>query len=236
MVSVNTAPLHFKQLNKSLGGKTLLKDVNLSIHRGTFNLLRGKNGAGKTTLLRIIAGLEKPNSALISFGETYKSWPKSKQALRQASVYLHQQPYMLDTTVKKNLAYTLSHQSLTTSQKSKLIDSAIDLAHINDIIHCHAKTLSGGEQQRVALARAWLRNPRIMLLDEPTANMDSDSRKRTIDLLSQLKDQGLAIIIATHDPTQFNSLTHTLYTLKDGSLTSSCGVSSLNIVHSTEAA
>lgn len=236
MVSVNSINIKFQHLHKCLGKKILLRNEDLTIKSGHFNLLCGKNGAGKTTLMRIIAGLEKPDSAQVNFDQSIKNWRQCREQLRKASVYLHQHPYMLDSTVKNNLAYTLSHRSLTKSQKNKLIESAIEMAQINDLIHCHAKTLSGGEKQRVALARAWLRNPKIMLLDEPTANMDSASKIRTIDLLSQLKDEGLAIFIATHDPDQFTSLTNQIFTLKDGYLTSSYEVAPLNNIHSIQAA
>ncbi|MBL4712894.1 MAG: ATP-binding cassette domain-containing protein [Gammaproteobacteria bacterium] len=93
------------------------------------------------------------------------------------------------------------------------------MAQINDISDAYAKTLSGGEQQRVALARAWLRQPQIMLLDEPTANMDQDARKRTIDLLANLKDQGLALFVASHDPVQFATLANNTLTISEGTLT-----------------
>ncbi len=206
----------FNDVHKRLGNKTILNNEHFSIHSGEFNLLCGKNGEGKTTLLRIIAGLEKPNAASVNINNNVSSWHFYRNQLRNFSVYLHQHPYMLDGSVRKNLAYTLLQTSKTTKEKNHLIDEALELVQVDNIAECYAKTLSGGEQQRVALARAWLRQPNIMLLDEPTTNMDQESRNRTIDLLSHLKFQGLAICVASHDTEQFSSMADRTLTLQNG--------------------
>jgi len=211
--------LSFHHTHKCNGRKVILIDECFSIHDTEFNLLCGINGAGKTTLLRIIAGLEKPDMATIDFGNGTSNWRHCRQQLRTLSVYLHQHPYMLDGSVRSNLAYALLQNRATTKEKNLLIDEALELAQIHDISDCFAKTLSGGEQQRVALARAWLRRPRIMLLDEPTTNMDQKSRQRTVELLSQLKHKGLAICVASHDHEQFSSMADNTFMLDDGHLT-----------------
>jgi len=218
MVDIKSVNISFSCLHKRLGRKIILRDASLLIRSGELNLIRGKNGTGKTTLLRIIAGLEKPDSATIDSGNGATSWRRSRKQLRNLSVYLHQHAYMLDGSVKENLAYTLSQRKLTKKEKDHLIDTALELTQINDISDYYAKSLSGGEQQRVALARAWLRQPKIMLLDEPTANMDQDARTRTIELLDNLKAQGLALFVASHDPEQFSRLAENTLTLSDGTL------------------
>ncbi|TNF97608.1 MAG: energy-coupling factor ABC transporter ATP-binding protein [Gammaproteobacteria bacterium] len=212
--------LVFSRIHKHLGRKTILRNEHFSVRSGEFNLLCGNNGAGKTTLLRIIAGLEKPDMGQIDMGSGTTTWRKSRKHLQHLSVYLHQHPYMFDCNVKKNLAYALPQRHLSLKEKNHLIDTALDLAHISDLAECSAKNLSGGEQQRVALARAWLRQPSIMLLDEPTANMDKASCARTISLLKKLKSQGLALFVASHDPDQFLNLADNKLHLVDGKLTS----------------
>lgn len=218
---MNDLHIKFTQLRKKLGGKLLLRNESLAINAGEFHLICGNNGAGKTTLLRIIAGLEKPDRAMLSINDTVKSWRKQRKHLRHACVYLHQFPYMLDGTVKANLEYVLMHRGIKGNEKLSLIDEAIELAQIENIVYSHAKTLSGGEQQRVALARGWLRNPQIMLLDEPTANMDQDARMRTTELLARLKSHGVALLAASHDPKQFTDISDQFWFLHDGALNSS---------------
>jgi len=212
--------LIFNHVHKCLGRKTILIDEHFSIHSGEISLLCGNNGVGKTTLLRIIAGLEKPGHAQVNLGPGTASWRRCRKQLQHICVYLHQQPYMLDGSVRKNLAYALPQRRLTAKERGDLIDEALELAQIGGIAERFAKTLSGGEQQRVALARAWLRQPLIMLLDEPVTNMDQESRIRTTNLLSQLKDQGMALFVASHDTEQFYTLADNTFTLQDGSLVS----------------
>lgn len=195
--------LSFSGLSKQLGNRQLLQDESLSLQAGQMHMIGGSNGAGKTTLLRIVAGLEKPDCATVTVNATTSSWRKQRKHLRHAAVYLHQFPYMLDTSVRKNLEYVLFHRGIKGSEKTTLIDSAVELASIGNILQSHAKSLSGGEQQRVALVRAWLRQPELMLLDEPTANMDQESRLRTTRLLGELKSLGMALLVASHDPAQF---------------------------------
>ena len=158
---------------------------------------------------------------MLTINDSARSWRKHRKHLRNACVYLHQFPYMLDGTVKANLEYVLLQRGIKGNEKLELIDEAIELARIDNIVYSHAKTLSGGEQQRVALARGWLRNPKIMLLDEPTANMDQDARMRTTDLLARLKSHGVALLAASHDPRQFTDITDQFWFLHDGALTSS---------------
>jgi tungstate transport system ATP-binding protein len=217
----------FRDVHKRLGQKVILNSEQFSVQHGMFNLLCGNNGAGKTTLLRIIAGLEKPDQAQIDAGDGAVSWRRCRKQLQRMAVYLHQHPYMFDCSVKNNLAYALPKRGLTLKEKHNQIDAALELAQIADIADCSAKQLSGGEQQRVALARAWLRQPSVMLLDEPTANMDQESRVRTIQLLDKLKSQGMALFVASHDPDQFAGLADNSLRLSDGKLTtveSSCAV------------
>jgi tungstate transport system ATP-binding protein len=218
---MNAMQVKFSELRKRLGGKLLLRNESLAISTGEFHLICGNNGCGKTTLLRIIAGLEKPDRAMLAINDVNKSWGKQRKYLRHACVYLHQSPYMLDGSVRANLEYVLFHRGIKGEKKQQLIDEAIELAQIENIVYSHAKTLSGGEQQRVALARGWLRDPRIMLLDEPTANMDQEARMRTTELLARLKSHGMALLVASHDPKQFTDISDHYWLLHDGALNSS---------------
>lgn len=164
-----------------------------------------------------MSGLEVPDSGYVNTGLGKYGWKKCRQQLRRTVVYLHQQPYMFDGDVISNLNFSL-HGNLSHEQRRKRIQSAIEWAGLENIAENSAKTLSGGERQRVAITRAWLRDPQILLLDEPVTNMDHDSRLRTIKLLLNLKQQGVALVVSSHDPVHFEALTDTWLRLSEGCL------------------
>ena len=212
---MNSFEYNFLGINKAFGSKSVVKDARLKIKNARCTLLIGENGAGKSTLLKIISGLERPDSGLIRINNKDYKWGQGKSVLLKNIMYLHQQPYMFDGSVEKNLQYLVK----VSRQPVKLIDQAIEWAGIQDIIHQNAKSLSGGEKQRVAIARAYLRNPEVVLLDEPTANLDQVSKIRTLKLLKQFKSRGIAMIIASHDPEIFNGLQDVRLQLDNGKLT-----------------
>ena len=212
---MNSFEYNFLGINKAFGSKSVVKDARLKIKNARCTLLIGENGAGKSTLLKIISGLERPDSGLIRINNKDYKWGQGKSVLLKNIMYLHQQPYMFDGSVEKNLQYLVK----VSRQPVKLIDQAIEWAGIQDIIHQNAKSLSGGEKQRVAIARAYLRNPEVVLLDEPTANLDQVSKIRTLKLLKQFKSRGIAMIIASHDPEIFNGLQDERLQLDNGKLT-----------------
>lgn len=193
---------NFLGLNKSFDSRIVVNDARIKVRDAQCTLLIGKNGSGKTTLLKMMSGLEKPDSGVVMVNSRSYKWGQCKHLLLKNIMYLHQQPYMFEGTVRKNLQFTqkVSHQA------SQTIDEAIEWAGLEDIINQDAKSVSGGEKQRVAIARAYLRSPEVVLLDEPTANLDHQSRIRTIELLSQFKQRGIAMIIASHDPDIFNGI------------------------------
>ncbi|MBT4859734.1 MAG: energy-coupling factor ABC transporter ATP-binding protein [Gammaproteobacteria bacterium] len=212
---MNSFEYNFLGINKAFGSKSVVKDARLKIKNARCTLLIGENGAGKSTLLKIISGLERPDSGLIRINNKDYKWGQGKSVLLKNIMYLHQQPYMFDGSVEKNLQYLVK----VSRQPVKLIDQAIEWAGLQDIIHQNAKSLSGGEKQRVAIARAYLRNPEVVLLDEPTANLDQVSKIRTLKLLKQFKSRGIAMIIASHDPDIFNGLQDERLQLDSGKLT-----------------
>jgi tungstate transport system ATP-binding protein len=209
--------INFSDINKRYGRKQVLRDSSLEIKSGECSLLCGKNGSGKTTLLRIIAGLEVPDSGEVTTGLGKYAWKKCRPQLRRTSVYLHQHPYMFDGSVISNLNFALRDR-FNRTQRNKRVTSAIEWAGLENIAEDSAKTLSGGERQRVAITRAWLRDPEILLLDEPITNMDHESRMRTIDLLLNLKSQGVALVVSSHDPVHFETLTDIWLQLRDGKI------------------
>lgn len=209
---------HYRNIVKSYGkgkhSKLILNNVELEIKGGECTLITGKNGSGKSTLLRIIGGLLAPNKATIETGLITLNWNKYRKLINNQVIYLYQEPYMFDGTVRKNLSYAL-HKD----QPKEAVDQALKWAELEHRSNTQAKFLSGGERQRVALAQAWLKQPAVLLLDEPTANMDTKSRRRTEDLLSTFKESNTALYIASHDPNHFHRIMNHRLLLEEGCIT-----------------
>jgi tungstate transport system ATP-binding protein len=210
--------IKFLDIYKHFGKREILSGIKLDLSGGRCSLLTGCNGAGKSTLLRICAGLEKPDKGMLDIGLGRHAWKHQRHALYSRTVFLHQQPYMFDGNVVQNLAYALP-QGMNKCESERRIDEVLRWAKLEDIATNSAKTLSGGERQRIAIARAWLRDPGVMLLDEPTANMDQDARQRTLQLLHSLKEQGIALLVASHDPAHFYTLADEWLVLDQGHIT-----------------
>ncbi len=197
--------LRYHDLRKSIHGQLLLAIDVLKIHEHSCVALSGRNGAGKSTLLRIIAGLEMPDSASVSYEGQVHTWRRARKILHTQVIYLHQQPYLFDSSVTDNIAYGLRRRGLSLREISSKVSEALDWAGIGHLQLRNAHDLSGGERQRVAFARARILRPRILLLDEPTASMDSESRGQTYRMIKRLKDDDVSIIIATHE---FHTIAH----------------------------
>jgi len=196
----------YRNICKQYRRKSVLIDISLTVGNSDCFIITGENGSGKTTLLKILAGIEKPDAGSISINQAdAKSWRSHRPRLLRSVMYLHQHPYMLTGSVGRNLDYTarLNHAII---DKPAAVNQIMRWAGLEDLVMQNAVSLSGGQQQRVALARARLRNPQLLLLDEPTANLDTDGRSRTISMIQTFQENGTAIVISTHDPSIFNGL------------------------------
>lgn len=209
--------IHFEQMTKSFKGRVVLRDLSIDLRAGQCHLLLGDNGAGKSTLLRILAGLLKPDHAVVEMAAGRAGWPKQRNALRSEVMYLHQAPYLFDGSVRKNLRYALP-KHLSYDEQQAQLQSVMAWGGLQTLADNPAKQLSGGEKQRLALARARLRQPNIMLLDEPTANLDYKAREQTVDLLQSLKLSGVCLLIACHDHHELDVLADGVYRLHSGAL------------------
>jgi len=212
--------LEFYDIHKAFHTRPLLDIKTFSLQPGHCIALTGHNGAGKTTLLKILAGLEAPQHARVSYrGAPTLPWQQLRQTLRHEVVYLHQFPYMFDATVMKNVAYGLARQHVPQPHRHRLVREALRQVGLEHLIEADAKKLSGGERQRVALARALVLEPQLLLLDEPTASMDREGREQIIPLLQQLKERGLTCVIVSHDVSTLGNLPNSYLKLEGGKLT-----------------
>lgn len=179
-------------------GRCLLEVDTLSIERGRLLMLNGANGSGKTTLLKLLAGLLTAAEGRCTALGMALSPRAAARYCRGRHVYLHQAPYMFDASVEQNVAYGLRLRGLAGSSLRAEVAAALgwsDLAHLADV---PARELSVGEQQRLALTRARILKPALLLLDEITANMDPDNRRRACELVLDLRHSGSSIVFASH--------------------------------------
>ncbi len=215
---MNEPLLLFRGIEKNYAETNILRNVDISLYPGKCILLSGNNGSGKTTLLKIIAGLETPSRAEIDLSGKSHSWKSAIRSIRKEIIYLHQQPYLLSGTVESNVSYGLRFTHLNRKQLRESVKEALEWAGLADVAKQQAKTLSGGVQQRVAFTRAWILKPKVLLLDEPMANMDIESRQQACDLLKRMKSEGMSIVITSHDMNIFDGLIDSHFSLSEGKL------------------
>ncbi|RZA35601.1 MAG: energy-coupling factor ABC transporter ATP-binding protein [Lysobacteraceae bacterium] len=186
-------------LRKRHGERTLFEIDTLTIEAATAYVLTGVNGAGKSTLLRTLAGLERCDACSVEFeGRAMPLHPYPNE-LRRAIVFVHQHPIMFSTSVFHNIAYGLLARGGSRREVAPVVEEAMAWAGVTHLRDTDPARLSGGEKQRVALARARVLQPRLLLLDEPTANLDGPAREQVMALIPTLLDAGSSVVMACHD-------------------------------------
>ncbi len=191
-------------LAKSWGGRPVLRISHLVLKAGSSYILSGDNGAGKSTLLRILAGLEPAQVERFAFEGRPLKLNRLPAPVQRQIGFVHQHPYMFSSSALANVEYGLRVRGIPRNARARLAHEALAWAGMADLAVAPAQRLSGGEQQRVALARVKVLSPRVYLLDEPTANLDADGRRRVIDLIAQLAAADKVVVIACHDLEMIN--------------------------------
>jgi multiple sugar transport system ATP-binding protein len=181
------------------GGRVSAVDgVDLATQEGEYLVLLGPSGCGKTTLLRTIAGLERPTEGEVLIdGQVVNDLPprarKIAMVFQSYALYPHK-------NVLQNIVFPLKAERMDKDEQVRKARWAAELLGIDQLLDRRPRQLSGGERQRVALARALAVEPAILLVDEPTAELDEENRDRAVGLLRDAADRGAAVIVATHDP------------------------------------
>ncbi|MEM3420999.1 MAG: ATP-binding cassette domain-containing protein [Candidatus Hadarchaeum sp.] len=192
-----SAHVKLEKITRKYDGIMALRGISLDVKSGEILTIIGPNGAGKTTLLRILALLDKPSSGkLIYQGQSVDS--SNTPFLRKKITMVFQRPILLNDTVFENVAYGLKLRGLTEDEIADRVEAALDSVMLKNFAHRMAKKLSGGEQQRVVLARALVLNPELLLLDEPTANLDPTSATIVEKIIRQLRGRS-TVVVATHN-------------------------------------
>jgi tungstate transport system ATP-binding protein len=194
-----TGSICFENIEKFYGDRVLLSVDGFTMVPGECVLISGDNGAGKTTLLKIASGLLKPEKATVIENQVSLAWVKARSRLQRLVVYLHQSPYMFDASVYDNVAYGLRAAKIPKAQIDEQVWQSLHWGKLDHLTHRNARLLSGGEKQRVALTRARIITPGFLILDEPTASMDRRSKQQTYELVQQMQQEGMSIVISTHE-------------------------------------
>jgi tungstate transport system ATP-binding protein len=184
---------------KSHAGKVLLDVGALTLAAGDLIVLTGDNGSGKTTFLKMLAGLEEPDRLRLRFDGLEATQHGYPRELRRLIVYVHQHPYLFNTSIADNIRYGLRLRRLPEEVCARRAAEAIAWAGVGHLLAVEPRKLSGGEKQRVALARVKALEPRVLLVDEPTANLDAPARAQVIDLLRKTATGDNCVIVACHD-------------------------------------
>jgi len=213
-----SAMLEVRGLRKAFGARVLFDIDRLTLDAGKAYVLTGVNGAGKSTLLRVLAGLDSAACADLQWQGKPLALAPYPAAMRAQTVYVHQHPVLFSTSVAHNVAYGLLARGAGKAQAAQAADAAMAWAGVEHLRESDPATLSGGEKQRVALARAKVMQAHLLLLDEPTANLDGTAREQVIALIPALIEAGNTVVMACHDRDLINLPGVQRLKLRDGQL------------------
>jgi putative ABC transport system ATP-binding protein len=181
-----------------------LREVSLHIEPGEFVAVTGPSGCGKSTLLNILGLLDVPSSGEYEFfGERIRGRSEDQLAqLRRAGVAFVFQNFNLlpDLSVEENVSVPLQYRRVTGSERRGRVAKALEQVGLANRAKHRPSQLSGGQQQRVAVARALVTEPRLLLADEPTGNLDSGNGKAIMEILAGIREAGCTVIMVTHSP------------------------------------
>jgi len=197
------AMIQFQHVFKSYGrGRNILADINFDVAAGEFVFVSGPSGAGKSTLLKLIGGLELPSrgSVQVNGQRLEKMTARARPYLRRAVGVILQDTHLLfDRTAIANVTLPLTVTGHSHAQAQARARAALDKVGLAGREQANPIELSGGEQQRLAIARAIVNRPAILIVDEPTANLDHDTATRIMNVFRDFNQVGVTTLIASHD-------------------------------------
>jgi len=200
--------LKIENLKASVDNKSILKGLNLEVNAGEVHAIMGPNGAGKSIFLQTINGLVSIQSGRLTFNSM-----QNNQEIREQQAMVFQTPVLLRRTVMANMQFV---SNLRNKKSNQLLKKILDKVGLEGYEKKPARLLSGGEKQRLSMARALIVNPNLLLLDEPTANLDPYSLNLIEDLVLEENSIGKTVIFTTHDMSQAKRLATDVIFLNKG--------------------
>lgn len=214
--------IEFQNVSKTYSnGTQALKNVNLKVEKGEFVFIVGSSGAGKSTFLKLIMCEEKPNDGHIIINNLDITTLKKRDIpyLRRTMGIVFQDFRLIDNmTVFENVAFAMHVVGASSKDIKKRVPYILGLLNLSDKAKCHPAELSGGEQQRVGLARALVNNPKLIIADEPTGNVDPALSFEIVDLLSEINRRGTTILMVTHEHTLVKHFKKRVVEIHDGEI------------------
>tara|TARA_B110000196_G_C21091692_1_gene637879 strand:+ start:337 stop:1032 length:696 start_codon:yes stop_codon:yes gene_type:complete len=190
-------PLKINNLNYSVNGNNILKNINIVCEEPGITIIAGNNGSGKSTLLKLLHGL-------IDIEEEKITWNNDNNIkIKKYQSMVFQNPILLNRTVRENLEYIMKSNN---KDRKNSAEEVIGKMNIKNIAHINAKYISGGERQKVAIAMAIIRDPKIIFLDEPTSQLDPVYKNEIEHIISSLSNDGVKIFMTTHDISQIKRI------------------------------
>ena len=212
--------IEMKDVTKKYGnGTTALRSVSVSVEAGEFAYIVGPSGAGKSTFIKLLYREEKLDKGTLKVGKFDLATIKKRDVpLLRRSVGVVFQDYKLlpKKTVFENIAYAMEVIGEKPRNIKKRVMEVLDLVGLKHKIRSFPNELSGGEQQRIAIARAIVNNPKVLIADEPTGNLDPENSWEIMNLLERINLQGTTILMATHNSQIVNTLRHRVIAIEDG--------------------
>jgi molybdopterin-binding protein len=206
-------------VTKAYVNKTVLDNVSLQVNQGEILALIGPNGSGKSTILKIMAFLENISSGEVKFQNEIVS-AKHSEKLRTQSTLVFQKTTLFDTSVYDNVVYGLKIRKMPKNMHGEAVKEALRIVKLEGFENRPARKLSGGEQQRVAIARALVLKTKLLLLDEPTANLDPKNAQIIEDVISTVnRELKTTIVMATHNMFQAKALPTRIALIEEGKIT-----------------
>jgi tungstate transport system ATP-binding protein len=186
-------PLVLESISFEAGGQRLIHNLDLTLEARMRTVVLGPNGAGKSLLLRLCHGLLRPTAGRIR-------WASDDPArVRREQAFVFQRPVLLRRSASANVAYALAVAGVPRAERGDRVAAALEQVGLAPLADRPARVLSGGEQQRLALARAWALEPKVLFLDEPTANLDPAATRAIEAVIAAMHERGVKIVMTTHD-------------------------------------